>query len=351
MVKMSFFDDGLDRLLTAEAEVEASSWRPSFPGRKPVRPGARLALAVAAAVVVAGLLSGCLRDLDQSAITAGNLVSPSFAALYDTPAADELPGELVVYFLDTGQSDAIYVRAPGGQVMVIDAGALSGQGRVVGFLTGRKQVSRVDVLVLSHAHEDHIGDALAILDELDVGTFYHSGYAHTTPAYEAILAEALELKDAGRLAVVLGRVGQTVDLGPAVTARFLHPTSDLGDEANEASLVLRVTYGSFSVVFTGDIGSPSEHAIIARGANLEATVLKVGHHGSSGSSSADFLAAVGPEVAVIEVGAGNDYGHPTKATLGRLADCGAVTFRTDRDGTIIIHSDGADWGLVAGSGD
>ncbi len=310
-----------------------------------------LALAPAAAAMAAiGLVGACLPlsgGPDVAPVAGGKLPSPPFADLYDTPARDELPGQLVIYFLDTGQSDAAYVRAPDGKVMVIDTGDADDPGTVLGFLTG-KRVSRVDALVLTHPHADHIGDALAILQRLEVGTLWHSGFAHATPTYEAILTEAVALQQAGRITTEAGRAGLSFDLGSDVTVTVFHPTDPLADEANEASVVIKVTYADFSALFTGDIGTDSEAALLARGADIRATVLKVAHHGSAGSSGEAFLAAVDPEVAVIDVGAGNSYGHPSPAVLDRLEALGVAVFRTDRDGTIIVHSDGHDWGLVAG---
>ena len=305
--------------------------------------------------LAAAVPPGCLPAADSGrpadSVVAGRLVSPPFSDLYGIPAEKELPGELVIYFLDTGQSDAAYVRTPGGKVLVVDAGDIDNPGKVVGFLTSVKKVSKVDALVLTHPHADHIGDALAILQRLTVGQLWLSGFPHTTPDYEAVLAEAADLKEAGRLTVRLGRAGDNLDLGDdKVSLTFYHPVDPLGDDANEASLVLKITYGSFSVLFTGDVGASGERAMLDRGGDLGATVLKVAHHGSAGSTGAAFLAAVDPEVAVIDVGADNPYGHPSPETLARLEAAGVAVFRTDRDGTIIVHSDGEAWGLVTRGG-
>jgi competence protein ComEC len=279
-------------------------------------------------------------------------VSPGeFSRLYLQSAAEELPGELVIYFLDIGQGDAVYVRAPGGQVMVIDAGDADRPGCVLEFLAEVKKVSRVDVLVLTHPHADHLGDMRAILDELEVGLFCQSGYLHPTPVYESLLERASELVKARELGYLEVRAGMTLDLGPEVEVSILHPAGSLGDEANEASVVIKVVFGSFSVLFTGDIGAPSERAMLDRGADVRACVLKVAHHGSSGSGGAGFLAAVRPNLAVIPVGAGNDYGHPSSEALGRLQVAGAWILRTDQDGTIIVHSNGHEWWALTASGD
>lgn len=325
------------------------------PSRRASLSVSRLALAGALLLLaVAGTLAAsCLPEPPPSyagAVVAGDLASPSFSELYGLPAGEELPGQLVIYFLDTGQSDAAYLRTPDGQVMVIDSGDIDAPGHVTAFLAQSKEVRRIDALVLTHPHADHIGDARAILYDFEVGQFWHSGFEQTTPTYEPVLAKAADLAEAGRLEVHLGRAGDNLDLGDDVTVTVFSPAEPLGEDANEASLVLKVTYGEFSVLFTGDAGFASESAMLERGADLRATVLKVGHHGSSGSTGQEFLEAVDPQVAVIDVGAGNDYGHPNPKTLARLEASGVAVFRTDINGTIIVHSDGTGWGLVAGGG-
>ena len=121
---------------------------------------------------------------------------------------------------------------------------------------------------------------------------------------------------------------------------FLGPVVDYGDDPNEGSLVARVRYGETSFLFTGDMGFEAEDDMLAAGVDVSATVLKVAHHGSAGSSSTEFLQAVHPQYAVISVGADNDYGHPTEAALNRLAACGIPVYRTDLLGEIIAVSDG-----------
>lgn len=325
----------------------------SPPLRRALLSGARPIVAVlpllALLLVLAapGLAASCrLRPgQTQGAGAAGTLASPPFTELEATPAASELPGQLVVYFLDVGQGDACYVRTPGGKVIVIDTG--EAPGTVADFLS-QKRVERVDVLVLTHPHADHIGGALAILEGFEVGTLCDSGFPQTTSTYEAVLAKALELRNQGRLTYVTPRAGDILDWGTELTVQVLHPGSALGDEANEASLVLRLVYGSFSVLFSGDAGKVSEEAILSAGGDVASTVLKVAHHGSAGSSEDSFVNAVSPKVAVISVGRDNPFGHPSQSVLNRLASAEATVYLTSEDGTIIVHSDGQEWGVVTG---
>lgn len=313
-------------------------------------PAGRAVLALLALLLVLaapGLAVSCQLwpGRSQGEGAAGTLASPPFAELEATPAASELPGQLVLYFLDVGQGDACYVRAPGGKVIVIDTG--EAPGTVAGFLA-QKQVERVDVLVLTHPHADHIGGALAILEGFEVGTLCDSGFPHATSTYEAVLAKALELRNQGRLTYATPRAGDNLDWGAELTVQVLHPGPALGNEANEASLVLRLVYGSFSVLFTGDVGKVSEEAVLSAGRDVASTVLKVAHHGSAGSSEGPFVNAVSPQVAVISVGRDNPFGHPSGTVLDRLAAAEASVYLTSEDGTIIVHSDGQAWGVTTG---
>ncbi len=320
----------------------------------PSRP-ARLAAAVLlfAVIAAAGLFTaaGCRPTVsDGTGLgSGGDLASPSFSELIETPAAEEFPGQLVVYFLDTGQSDATYIRTPDGKVLLVDTG--EERNTVADFLRA-KGVTRVDTLVLTHPHADHIGGALAILNQFEVGTLVDSAFPHPTELYADVLARAVELTegDDGKLVYVKGRAGMSLDCGPEVTAQVLHPTEPLGSDANNASVVLRLVYGSFALLLTGDIQTAGEDAILTQSPELGATVLKVAHHGSDSSSGAEFLEACHPAVAVIEVGAGNDYGHPSPAVVERLVALGAEVYRTDLDGTVVVHTDGTDWGVVTASG-
>lgn len=309
------------------------------------------------ALAAALLAASCLRPpegRDEAALGSGGAGGeasprPGYEELLATPAAEELPGRLVVYFLDVGQADASFVRTPGGKVIVIDTG--DSPDDVVGFLKA-KGVERVDVLVLSHPHADHIGGALRILEEFEVGVLYDSGFVHPTRVYEETLAKALELRDAGRLTYVTARAGQVLEVDPSVSVTVLHPEEPLGDEANDASIVLKIVFGSFSVLFTGDIEEAGERAVLARsaelGIDLAATVLKVPHHGSRTSTGPEFLAAVRPEVAVIQAGRDNPYGHPSPVVLRRLSEAGVTVYITASHGTVIVHSDGEDWEVVTG---
>jgi len=303
-------------------------------------------------IIVATLLllgAGCLFPGGPGLVPpdTGSLESPPFSELLDTSAQEELPGRLVIYFLSTGQSDATYIRTPGGKVVLIDTG--DDPADVIFFLRDRKEVTRIDILILTHPHADHIGGALGVLESFEVGVLYDPGFESTSPLYMEVLAKALDLVEAGLLTYETGRAGLILDLGGGATARLIHPVDPLDNEANNASIVTRVTFGSFSALFAGDVEAEAEREILNRGEDVSATLLKVAHHGSGGSSTGEFVAAVGMDVAVIEVGP-NSFGHPSPDVIARLESAGAEVLTTLDGSVIIVHSDGRDWGLLVGQG-
>ncbi|MBI2973086.1 MAG: DNA internalization-related competence protein ComEC/Rec2 [Armatimonadetes bacterium] len=258
------------------------------------------------------------------------------------------PARLVMTFLDVGQGDAIVIRAPSGRVMMIDGGGEI-EGRETGYDIGlrrvipalrRMRIHQIDVLVLSHPHEDHAGGLVAVAENFRVGVMLDSGYPHPAPSYPRLL----RIIDARGIPYRLARRGMRLDLGGGVQVLVLHPEEPLisgsSADVNLNSIVLRVTYGRVSALFTGDIEGLVETGLLARGDELRSTMLKVAHHGSRTSSRPEFLEAVAPQLALISVGAWNPFGHPHPITLDALAAAGARIYRTDRHGAITVESDG-----------
>jgi competence protein ComEC len=171
-----------------------------------------------------------------------------------------------------------------------------------------------------------------------VKVVYDSGIPHTTQTYE----EYLTLIDQKNVRYIVPERGDTIDLGPGVTVQVLSPPPGgiAGGDLNENSIVLKITYGDTSFLLDSDAGFNAEDVMLSSGYDLKSDVLKVGHHGSKYSSSRAFLKAVDPEYSVIEVGADNPYGHPAPATVAQLEEIGSKVYRTDRDGNIVMVSDG-----------
>lgn len=247
-------------------------------------------------------------------------------------------GSLQVHFIDVGQGDAVLILTPQGCTMLIDGGPAAAGGTVLDYLS-RMGVSRIDLIVGTHPHEDHIGGLIAVLENLPVGKIIDSGIAHTSQTYEKYLT----LIDRQQIPFGIGRAGQKIDLDSSLTLKILHPDSDVkGDDLNHASVVIELRYGELTFLFNGDAEKRAETEMLERGYRPAAavTVLKVGHHGSSSSTSKEYLKTVAPEIAVISAGEDNSYGHPHKETLERLAAFGVKVYRTDLMGSIAIVTDG-----------
>lgn len=243
---------------------------------------------------------------------------------------------LTVTFLDVGQGDAILIEAPNGSRILVDGGP-SGQA-ITNALSERLPFwdRRIDLVVLTHPQEDHMAGLVAVLERYRVGGFLSPGVSSGSPAYRS-LRELIKAKDITEQPAI---AGQWSDLGSGTRLSVLHPPRDYDadDETNNASVVLRLSYGEVAFLLTGDIEAAAEVDLLLSGAELAATVLKVAHHGSASSTLPDFVEAVQPQVAVISAGADNPFGHPAAPTLARLAD--TAVLRTDLHGSITITTDG-----------
>jgi competence protein ComEC len=242
-------------------------------------------------------------------------------------------GKLSVYFLNVGQGDATYIKTSNGDDILIDAGKNEAGEAVVDYLT-QLGVDDLEVMISTHPDADHVGGLDTVLEKFKVETVYAPKVSHTTDTFKdflvAVKNEGLTIKEA--------KAGVTLPL-KGITARFVGPVKTYGDDLNNWSAVLHLTYGKNTILLTGDAESQSEADMIKAMQTLKAEVLKVGHHGSKSSTSASFLKAVSPKYAVISVGK-NSYGHPTSTILDRLKNAKVTTYRTDNNGTVTAVSDG-----------
>jgi competence protein ComEC len=245
-------------------------------------------------------------------------------------------GELKVHFLDVGQADSILIQEPGGKVMLIDAGNNSDSDIVVNYINNLG-IEKIDYIIGTHPHEDHIGGMDIVINTFDIGEIMMPKASTNTKTFEEVL---LSINNKN-LKITTPEIGLDYKLGDA-TFTVLGPISEKYESLNNYSIVISLKFGKTSFLFMGDAEIGSEKDIIDTGINFTGDVIKIGHHGSSTSSSGAFLKKVMPKYAVISVGADNEYGHPDSIILNRLKVTGVETLRTDQLGTIVFTSNGKD---------
>jgi competence protein ComEC len=332
------------------------------------RPGANVpfgALAIAptlegaalAGIATAALVVACVSYFPARAML---VAAAAFVAALWLPILPRRGGDLEMHLIDVGQGDAVALRTPRGRWLLVDAGRSwrggdAGRATVIPYL--RRRGGEVAIFVLSHPHSDHVGGAATVLRSLHPGAYWDGAFAGTSEPYRESLEAALDAH------VHWERVhpGDTLRVD-GVLLRVLAPDSTWMaslDDPNEASVVLLAQYGTVRFLLMGDAERGEERWLMENErAFLAADVLKVGHHGCSTSSGNDFLDAVRPELAAISVGAGNSYGHPDPGVIQALARRGAVVLRTDREGSLVVRTDGSSieveeggdsWALSRGS--
>lgn len=246
---------------------------------------------------------------------------------------------LSVHFLDVGQGDSILIQSPDGYDILIDGGpdarVLSELGKYMPFWD-----FKIDMVILTHPHSDHVGGLVDVLSTYDVDTVIMTGAVHTSGDY----LKFLEMVRENNISVMIPSIHESRAISDDFSLEFLYPLENFSgkkvENLNNTSVVFRLRYGDTSFLFTGDAEKEVEAILVDKYENLQADVLKVGHHGSLTSSTELFLEKVKPKFAVISAGRDNKFGHPSSRILARFERIGARVFRTDLSGSVTLESDG-----------
>lgn len=264
--------------------------------------------------------------------------SPKYLEISDDNA------KLIVHFIDVGQGDSTLLESRG-EFVLIDAGEKEYGSTVVDYIRSRGAQS-LKYIIATHPHTDHIGGMSKVINSISAGSFITVETDQNTRAW----LDTLKAVEDNGLDYIDAEPGDTYSFGEAEFT-ILAPLGGGYSGYNDYSVVTKVTCGSRSFLLTGDAEKQSEKEMLSSGADLSADVLKCGHHGSSTSSTANFLKAVRPAYAVISCGKDNDYGHPHKETLKKLSLLGCACYRTDESGTIVAVTDGESLSFTASAGE
>ncbi|HEY3374409.1 MAG TPA: DNA internalization-related competence protein ComEC/Rec2 [Candidatus Aquicultor sp.] len=254
---------------------------------------------------------------------------------------NRFPSGLEVTFLDVGQGDSILLTAPDGERALVDCGQ---NPKIIQRKLDIKGIKKVDALIISHAHADHMGGAQEFIAKHNIGSLMYPPSLRKAAICKPMFTTA---KEKGVRCIPI-RGDEALHLGKCLTIDML--CADTENEGNDESVVFIAKYRQFRVLFTGDASTEVEKKLLEGKDKLDVDVLKVGHHGSASSSSAEFLRRVAAKVAVIQVGQGNMYGHPSASAIKRLHNAGAKIYRTDKNGDVTIKSDGTTYRVLIQKG-
>ncbi|CFX86268.1 Beta-lactamase-like [Syntrophomonas zehnderi OL-4] len=274
------------------------------------------------------LLGGC-----SNLLLSDSYAPESQPALSEPQSALSDDGLLKVHYIDVGQGDAILIQTPAAENILIDGGGNDDERLICDYLASQ-EVKKIDVLVGTHPHEDHIGGLDAVVNHFPVENVYLPRVTHNTKTYEDLLQA---IKGRG-LKVKTAQAGVTIPV-TNLNCQILSPARSY-ENLNDFSAVIKLDYGQQSFLFCGDATETAELDMLAAGYNLQSDIIKIGHHGSISSSSRRFLKSVAPVYAVISCGQDNAYGHPHKEVLARLKKADINVLRTDKQGTIVVFADG-----------
>lgn len=247
------------------------------------------------------------------------------------------PNVMLVHYIDVGQGDSILIQV-NNKNLLIDSGPKSDRKKLFSYLSSL-YLDKLDYVIATHPHDDHIGNMAEVIKKYNVSKFYAPKVQSSTKTFEQMI-DALKSKNLKINVIKKGT--NSIDLGENTKISVFSPIKDSYEDLNNYSPVIKIEYGNTSFLFTGDAQEDVEKDILANNEDIKADVLKIGHHGSSTSTSEGFLAKVNPSISVISVGKDNIYNHPSENTIKNLKKNNIITYRTDADGTILLSSDGSD---------
>lgn len=252
----------------------------------------------------------------------------------DANSQESKVSDLRVIFIDVGQGDSALIISPNGKTMLIDAGTRD-EGYKVTNMIKKYDIKKLDIVVATHPHADHIGGLRYLIEKYDIGDIYMPKASANNDTFKNLLKS---IKDRG-LKIKTAYAGVSFEIDTDVKADIISPAEGKKyDDLNNMSAVIRLSYKDTSFLFMGDAEKKAEKDMLPFIINTD--VIKIGHHGSASSSSKKFIEKVNPYAAVISCGKGNDYGHPHKETIELLKDKNIKLYRTDLDGNIKMNSDG-----------
>ncbi len=276
------------------------------------------------------ILTGCNISIDSSDNTTNSSVSLDKAQ---------------IYYLDVGQGDSELIRLPTGENILIDAGLKSGSDQLTAYLK-ELGVDKIDILIATHPHADHIGGMEKVIENFEIGEIYMPKIADDQIPTTATYTKLLETIQAKGMKINQAKAGTTIFSNDNAALEILAPNNTEYKDLNNYSIVTKLTYGNNRFLFTGDAEKESENEMLSKGYDLSCDILKLGHHGSSTSTTNQFLTAASPSAAIISCGKDNDYGHPHQETIDKINSSHITVYRTDLDGTILAETDGTTYTIT-----
>lgn len=251
---------------------------------------------------------------------------------FSTKSRGSNKDEMVVHFIDVGQGDSILIQV-NNYNLLIDSGPFEANKKIKNYLNNL-DINKIDYLIATHPHEDHIGNMSYIINNYNVINFFAPKVTTTSTSFEKLI-DALQINNLKIKSLKANN--SSINLGKYTTVEVLSPHLDYYENLNNYSPIIKISYKNTSFLFTGDAEELIEQEVLSNNYNLKSDILKVGHHGSSTSTSKDFYESINPSISIITVG-NNSYGHPTNKTLNQIKT--SKVYRTDEDGDIVIISDG-----------